>query len=395
MPVYRRELQQTTDGKHEARWQAYIYDRAIGRNRYLGTFRTKTQAKDRIKQEDERIRLGRRPEVRRDIGFSDLVKEWMEIHVRTLRESTRHDYANAARYLTKYFGNRPVSAIERRDVALFVSWLCKQPLGAHSVRKIATRLSQVLNFAIELEYITTSPTATGIKNLPSVPKKRIDPLTPQELWCLINALPEYWRPLVLLMATAGLRRSEAFGVTVRDADLENGELHVRKQLIHGKLLTPKTQNAIRVVPLPPTVVEALKQHLMRRPANELDLVFPTESGCPVDPNDFRNRVWVPAVRASGIERRLTMHDLRRTYGSMIARHGRSAAYLQATMGHSSARTSLTYYVGIYGDEQRQAVADVEKWIGSEGSSTGGSSGVITLEIRSDFRNTTENEDEAA
>ena len=302
--------------------------------------------------------------------------------MRTLRESTRHDYANAARCLTKYFGNRPVSAIERRDVALFVSWLCKQPLGAYSVRKIATRLSQVLNFAIELEYITTSPTATGIKNLPSVPKKKIEPLTPQELRTLIDSPPEYWRPLVLLMATAGLRRSEAFGITVRDVDLENGELHIRKQLIHRKLETPKTQNAIRVVPLPPTVVEALKQHLTRRPANELDLVLPTERGCPVDRNHFRERLWVPAVKASGIERRLTMHDLRRTYGSMIARHGRSAAYLQATMGHSSARTSLTYYVGIYGEEQRQAVADVEKWIGSEASSTGGSAGTLRPAVSS-------------
>ena len=34
-------------------------------------------------------------------------------------------------------------------------------------------------------------------------------------------------------------------------------------------------------------------------------------------------------------------------------------------GHSIARTSPTYCTGVYGDEQAQAVADVEKWLGSE------------------------------
>ena len=110
------------------------------------------------------------------------------------------------------------------------------------------------------------------------------------------------------------------------------------QLVHGQLVEPKTENAIRVVPLAPSVVEALRVHIRQRPANELDLLFPTESGTPIMPSNFYRRVWAPAVLASGIERHITMHDLRRTYGSMTARHGRSAAYLQATMGHSNART---------------------------------------------------------
>ncbi len=65
------------------------------------------------------------------------------------------------------------------------------------------------------------------------------------------------------------------------------------------------------------------------------------------------------------------------------------------MGHGSAKTSLTYYVSVYADEPRQAVLDVERWIWSEAAGPCLTVDVITLEIRPDFRDTTEEEDEAA
>lgn len=395
MPVYKHELTTLkSNGTPEVRWQAYVYDKNMGRKRYLGTFRTKGQAIERVQDEGQRIKLGKRLEKRKDIGFSDLVDEWLEVHVATLRENTQDDYKAAVKYLRRYFRNTPVSSIERRDVALMVAWLCKQSLGVHSVRKFATRLTQIFNFAIEFGYMESSPTATGIKNLPKAPKKRIEPLTPDELRSLVEATPQYWQPLILVMATSGLRRSEAFGLTVRDIDFERSELHVRQQLVNGKLVVPKTENALRVVPLAPSVLKALETHLANRPPNNFDLVFPTESGTPVMGSNFIRRIWAPAVAASGIKRHLTMHDLRRTYGSMTARHGRSAAYLQQTMGHSNARTSLTYYVGIYGDEQKQAVADVEKWLGSDGpASLDGK--LLVLDFHPHGRNRVENSPTAA
>ncbi|NTU70471.1 MAG: site-specific integrase [Coriobacteriia bacterium] len=396
MPVYKYELDsKRSGGKPSVRWQAYRYDKNAGRNRYLGTFATKAAANEAIRQEEERIRLGRPLVRRRVIGFSDLVDEWMSVHVSNLRPNTINDYEAAAKRMRHYFKNVPVDSVERRDVALYVSWLCKQPLGVHTVRKFATRLTQVFNFAIEFGYIDASPTASGIKNLPKLPRKRIQPLTPAELRSLLDVFPELYRPMALIMATAGLRRSEAFGLTTDSIDLERGELRVTHQLVNGRLVEPKTENAVRVIPLAPSVVEALRRHLEHRPANELDLLFPTESGTPIMASNFVRRVWAPAVEASGIGRHITMHDLRRTYGSMTARHGRSAAYLQATMGHSNARTSLTYYVGIYGDEQQEAVADVEKWLGSEPANRHPVGQFIALESAPDYRNTEEEAQSAA
>lgn len=396
MPIYRRELRtKSPDGKTKVSWHVYVYDKNVGQRRYLGAFPTKTQAKECLIREEERIRLGYRPTTRKDIVFSALVDEWMAVHVSTLRPSTQKDYANAGGYLKRYFRKTPSAAIERSDCMKLVPWLKKQGLGPRSVRKTVTRLTQIFNFAVEFGYLQASPIATPLKNLPSVPKKRIDPLTPDELRRLLAATPEYWQPLLLVMATAGLRYSEALGLTVRDVRLETGELHVRQQLCDGELVDLKTTNAVRMVPLAPSVVAELKAHMERRPQNELDLLFPTEQGRPVDRNNFRQRIWVPAVEAANLGRRVTIHDLRRTYGSMTARHGRSAAYLQATMGHSSARTSLTYYVGIYGDEQEQAVADVEKWLGSEASASYSGGLILCTDLPPDRRNTQEIGEHAA
>ena len=49
--------------------------------------------------------------------------------------------------------------------------------------------------------------------------------------------------------------------------------------------------------------------------------------------------------------------------------------------------SLTYYVGIYGDEQDQAVADVEKWLGSEATKPRPLGQLIVLETPPNYRHT--------
>lgn len=168
-----------------------------------------------------------------------------------------------------------------------------------------------------------------------------------------------------MLLTAGLRRSEALGLTWDVVDLEKGALHVRHQLIDGQLVQPKTDNALRTVPIPKATVEALRQRRMVCPPSELNLVFTTPTGRAINPSNFFNRVWKPLREAACLPDGTTIHQLRKTYASLCAHQGRTPAWLAEVMGHSKASTTLAFYTGVMHQEREAAQRDLDSWISRE------------------------------
>jgi integrase len=61
-------------------------------------------------------------------------------------------------------------------------------------------------------------------------------------------------------------------------------------------------------------LDAIAQHISRKGLGRDELLFATEAGTPISRNTFRTRIWVPAVRASGLDFNVRMHDLRHAHG---------------------------------------------------------------------------------
>jgi integrase len=380
--------------KGETRYAVNVYNKYLGKTQWVGTFKTAEEAKRAFSRADSAIRDGLPRFERKDTGLSDCVDRWQSVRTVNTRQNTRKDYEYAARYLKGFFKNKPMSTIDIRQAEDFAAWLSRKELSANYIRKIFTRLSQVRRYARSLGYTVPEFATKDVGNLPAAPHKKIRPLKPAEIRALIEAIPSYWQPVVRVMVTGGLRRSEAFGLTRENVDLDNGLIHVTHQLVRGKLVPPKTDSGTRWVPLNPSTVEAIRRHLDVVPESDLNLVFPTELGRPVNYSNWRNRVWRPAVEKSGLRDDLTIHDLRRTAASAMARQRRSPGYLQAVMGHQKATTTLTYYTGLYEDERQTAVSDMEEWLAQETrvSARPASSSVTVLKS---LRNTTCGEDDAA
>ena len=102
---------------------------------------------------------------------------------------------------------------------------------------------------------------------------------PEEIRAIIGALYGRWRPMLLTAIFTGLRASELRGLRWVDVDLKRGELHVRQRADHfnaiGRL---KSEAGERTVPLPPMVLNMLREHRLACPKGELDLVFPNSEG---------------------------------------------------------------------------------------------------------------------
>ena len=75
-------------------------------------------------------------------------------------------------------------------------------------------------------------------------------------------------------------------------------------------------------------------------ASPAALVFTSPEGRPLRHANFRRRVWLPALAASGLD--IHLHDLRHTGNALIAEAGANLRELMERMGHSSSRAALTY-----------------------------------------------------
>ena len=81
-----------------------------------------------------------------------------------------------------------------------------------------------------------------------------------------------WRPMLLTAIFTGLRASELRGLRWADVDLKRGEIHVRQRADrYNKIGPPKSEAGERTIPLPPMVVNALREASLACPKGELGL----------------------------------------------------------------------------------------------------------------------------
>jgi hypothetical protein len=73
-----------------------------------------------------------------------------------------------------------------------------------------------------------------------------------------------------------------------------------------------------------------------------DLVFPSQVGTVIKPDNIVPRYMEPALEKAGL-RRFRFHDLRHTFGSLLIQDGASLAYVKEQMGHSSIQITVDTY----------------------------------------------------
>jgi Phage integrase family len=101
------------------------------------------------------------------------------------------------------------------------------------------------------------------------------------------------------------------------------------------------------------------------------------TGTPLSHSNFRNRVWLPALAAVGLEG-VHVHDLRHTGNQLTANAGANPKELMARMGHDSERAALIY-LHSSAERQRTLADEVGRMAAAElaKSKTAKPSGTLT------------------
>lgn len=138
-----------------------------------------------------------------------------------------------------------------------------------------------------------------------------------------DEVPAKWRPLFHLLAASGLRISKAIGLRWSDLALagEQPHLRVRRAIVKGAEVAPKSRHGARLIPLTPVLAATLNAHRRIGVADDA-FVFPGRDGRPSDQGSLRRRVLLPAAERAGIDG-VGFHTLRHTCASMLIESGLS------------------------------------------------------------------------
>lgn len=282
---------------------------------------------------------------------------WVESYAGSGRDTvsghTRREYRRLLdTFALRYFSpDLRLGDLDRESLAGFVTWLAhyrgeRGRLADRSIRNAVAPLRLALAAAEE-----EGSVVRGLPGALILPRRRGGRgwdfeqgrvLSRSELAAVLAEIPEQWRDFFDLLAVTGLRISEAIALRWGDVELEEPAcLWVRRSIVDGVIGAPKSRFGRRLLPLEAELAGRLSR---RRPeaAGEGDLIFCTCSGAPLNPNNIRARVLVPALCRAGVPR-VGFHAFRHTCASLLIERGLSPLRLQRWMGHHSAAYTLDVY----------------------------------------------------
>jgi integrase len=156
--------------------------------------------------------------------------------------------------------------------------------------------------------------------------------TSAELQAVAMEASAMYAPLPMFAAATGLRPEEWQALERRDVDRQGRVLSVGRTVSGGEVVElGKTSGARRQVPLSRRALEALEA---LPPRLDTPLLFPSPAGELMNLDNFRRRMWAPAVEAAGIRRPARIYDLRSTFASGALAAGVSVFELARIMGTS-------------------------------------------------------------
>ncbi|GIM86306.1 tyrosine-type recombinase/integrase [Salinispora arenicola] len=326
------------------------------------------------------------------ITFREYAEEWLR--TRAFDESTRESTEYRVRkHLMPFFGDRQLSSIKPGQVREWDrSMVGKLALATRAV--VFAHLRTILAAAVDDERIAKNPCSARSVTPPRPPERKVVPWKVSTVSGIRAALPRRYRPAADLGAGCGMRQGEIFGLGVDDLDLDSGWVHVVRQLklVRSRLVfgLPKNDRDRRI-PLPVTVVDALREHLAWCKPVELTLpwedpfsdervtvplVLTTPRKGAINRGTFDAKAWKPAVTAVGLvpTRATGMHALRHFYASALLDAGESIKALAAYLGHADPGFTLRVYTHLMPTSEertRRAIDDLfeDTRVGPDGLTT--------------------------
>lgn len=308
--------------------------------------------------------------------LADHLAAWLNLTASPrVREATLRGYTWMIDiYIVPDLGTRRLDELEADFLIIqnFYATLTARGLSPRTVRYVHSVLSSSLRAAVEAGLIPTNPCSKC--TLPRKNATEMQYFTAGEVKTFLAAAKDdRFYPLFLLAIETGTRPGEYLALQWKDIDLDAGTVSIRRSLKAraggGFYFTePKTKGSRRLIPISPTLANALRNHrraqaenIMRRRDHYQDngLVFPNDVGEPMPLENLRRRHFAKIVEEAELPA-IRLYDLRHTMATLLLSAGVHPKVVSERLGHGSITLTMDVYSHVMPTMQQGATDSLER-----------------------------------
>ncbi|KRQ85843.1 Tyrosine recombinase XerC [Caloramator mitchellensis] len=312
------------------------------------------------------------------LTLSNWLNTWLfEYKKSNLRPSTLQSYEYLIRYhINPALGHYKLKELRSEHLQMLYNDKLKEGLSPRTVKYIHTVLHGALKQAAKNNIVARNISEATI--LPKQRKKDIKVLTLEEQQRFLNSLEgERLKSIFIIALATGMRQGELLALTWDNVNFKEGTITVKRSLkrvknfdsnIKKKTIVifqePKTNAGNRIIPLPPAVLEELKNHRKRQLEEKLkagevyednNLVFATELGKPIETRNLM-RTFYRICEKANID--INFHALRHTYATRLLEANEHPKVVQEILGHNDITTTLNIYSHVMPEVKKAAALKI-------------------------------------
>ncbi len=264
-----------------------------------------------------------------------------KLTLRRYSYQTVKSYKYLFKEFINYYPDRPIDEITEKEILAYLRYLVQERAVSGSyqnqaINAIKFYYEQVLNGNRKFYYVERPARERA---LPVV-------LSEQEVQCLIRATANLKHQCILLVLySAGLRIGELLTLKLGDVDRNRRQIHLKAA--KGK--------KDRITLLSEKTVNYLDQYLALYCPQEY--LFEGAKGGPYSLSSVQ-ALYRQACAKAGIDKKVTLHTLRHSFATHLLERGTDLRYIQALLGHNSAKTTQIYtHISTKALEQVRSPAD--------------------------------------
>lgn len=295
-----------------------------------------------------------------DMPFSAFLELYQNDLDPQLREHTimRRNYQ--LKRIMPYFADKPINAIEAKDVRAWHNALIDEGLSQSYIRTLNATLSAIFNHAKTFYGLRLNPCKlVGSPKVPDEEKKEKRFWTYEEFSQVIENIDDLKaKTAVMLLYWSGMRKGELLALQWSKIDFEANKITIDRSLqrLRGKsVVTPTKTSEPRTIAMPQFVMDQLKlyQEQVYMPKAD-DFVFDWEKR-------FIENGMKQGRTAAGVKH-ITVHELRHSHASLLISEGVNVVLISKRLGHADVSMTLNTYSHFFPDDEDKLIDSLEKLV---------------------------------
>lgn len=298
---------------------------------------------------------------RKVITVSQLVEQYRQERMPARASTARGYNAWFNNHVLPRWGASPITAVQPRDVEL---WLQSLKLSPKSKVHIRGQLSILVDYAQWRGYLPVGRNPMELVAVQRASKRtrKVRSLNAEQFQILLAQFEGdlCWRTLLLLAVSFGLRISEVLGLKWRDVDWLQKTVRIERGVVKQICDGVKSDYSARSMAVADELLDVLKLwRQVSQFAGEDDWMFASPVKLGRQPLSYTH-IWETLDAASeraGIGH-VSSHIFRHTYRTWLDSTGSPIGVQKQLMRHSDIRTTMNIYGDAITNDMRQAQAKV-------------------------------------